>query len=995
MLSAVCLLMSSFAFSQRIVSGTITDAETKEPLIGASVISVGTLAGAQTDVDGKYSFQAPADAKQVVVSFTGYTTQTVDIPASNQVDVALAGGSVLDQVVVTGYGGQLKQKQVASSIATIKAEEFNAGSVANPTQLLEGKVAGLIIAQVGSDPNSVPTVRLRGTTTIAGNTEPLYVVDDIPGVPIQSIDPNDIEEISVLKDGSAAALYGARASAGVIIVTTKKGTIGKTYVDFNSKVDVSVIANKVQNMSPEEYAIATTAAGNTPATSTRTNWFDLITRTGISNTQNLGMGGSLGKGSTYRASFTYRNTQGNELNDGYQQLSGRLNLQQYALNDKLKINLTVNSLNRDGQIGLTDAFRYAVTYNPTVPVNGGTTPDQAAKYGNYYQTASFDAFNPVAIVNQSTDNISANFLQTALGAQLEIIDGLKIKALYSLQKQTFFEGQYYGITALFRGAGTGGRAIISNNYDQNRYFQSYLDYTKNIDKIGLNFTAGYDINDHTYNGNSLNVGHFPSDALGYNSVRQNTDPSSLANATNSYAGAGRIVAFFGRAGFSYDETYNLFVTVRREGASVFSPGNKFGTFPSVSASVDLNKAFIHSTLFDQLKLRAGYGITGTLPVDNYYTQSSFALTPSGSFALTRNPSTNLKWEQKAETNIGLDFVTAKGRFSGALDYYTRNITDLLYNFQSIPLGAFEANGIWANAGSLTTSGFEANLSYDVIKTKDLKWRTGVLFATNSSTLNSIKTDVLQISPSGKLNLGFVGAPGLSGITYTQVAPNTPLGQLFGFQYAGYNNGSVDTTKSTIGATLVYAKNGKTILLSNAQDSDKVVIGNGLPKITLGWNNSFNIGAFSINANFIATLGHNLVNEFRLFYENNNAGSINGFNRVKTKYWDPNLTDAQYTSRVVEKADFLRLNYLSFAYNFNLGSNTKYVKKASVYVASNNVFTLTSYTGVDPQVRFYDQGNVDNGGDNRGNNKDGLVAGIDRRNTYFTARTFTLGVNFGF
>ena len=267
----MCLLMSSFAFAQRIVSGTITDAQTKEPLIGASVISVGTLAGAQTDVDGKFSFQAPADAKQVVVSFTGYSTQTVDIPASNQVDVALAAGTVLDQVVITGYGGSLKQKQVASSIATIKADEFNGGSVVNPTQLLEGKVAGLVIAQAGSDPNGVPSVRLRGTSTIAGNTEPLYVIDDIPGVPINSIDANDIEEVSVLKDGSAAALYGARASAGVIIIQTKKGTIGKTYVDFNTKVDVATISNKVQNMSPEEYATAVTAAGGAPVTSSRTN----------------------------------------------------------------------------------------------------------------------------------------------------------------------------------------------------------------------------------------------------------------------------------------------------------------------------------------------------------------------------------------------------------------------------------------------------------------------------------------------------------------------------------------------------------------------------------------------------------------------------------------------------------------------------------------------------------------------------------------------------
>ncbi len=984
----MCLLLSNFAFAQRIVSGTITDAESKEPLIGASIIAAGTLAGAVTDVDGKYSFQAPADAKQVVVSFTGYTTATVDIPASNQVDVALAAGSVLDAVVVTGYGGTLKQKQVASAIVTIKADEFNGGSVVNPTQLLEGKVAGLVIAQPGSDPNAAPSVRLRGTSTIAGNTEPLYVIDDVPGVPIESIDANDIEEVSVLKDGSAAALYGARASAGVIIIQTKKGTIGKTYIDFNTKVDASVISNKVQNMSPEEYATAVTAAGGAPATSSRTNWFDLITRTGISTTQNFGMGGSLGKGSTYRASFTYRNVQGNELKDGYQQLNGRLNLQQYALNDKLKINLTVNSLNKDGQYGLGEAFRYAVTYNPTVPAQGGVG---SATNGGYTQTGGFDAFNPLAIVNQSTDDFTTNYLQTAIGAQFEIVEGLKIKSLYSLQKQTYFEGQYYGKTALFRGSGTDGRAIVTNRNGQNRYFQAYLDYTKNIDKLALNFTGGYDVNDNNYNGNGISAGHFPSDVLSYNSISQSTDVQKGLASAASYAGASRIAAFFGRAGFSYDETYNLFVTVRREGATVFSEGNKWGIFPSVSASVDLNKAFIHSTVFDQLKLRAGFGITGTLPTDNYLTQSSFVGNGAGSFGVSRNPSSNLKWEQKAETNIGLDWATKGGRLAGTLDYYTRNITDLLYNFGTIPPGAFEADGIWANAGALTSTGFEAQIRYDILKSKDTKWTSSLILATNSSTLTSIKTDVLQISPSGRLPLSNVGAPGLNGIPYILVEPGKPLGQLWTFVYAGPS-----TDAKSLGSPLVYDSTGtKKILLTDATDKDKKVVGNGLPTLTLGWSNNLSFGPFNVTANFAGAFGHSIVNEFRLFYENNNTGSIAAYNRVKTKYWDPAMTDASYNSSFVESGSFVRLTYLQFGYDFNMGANNKYVKKIRAYVAGNNLLTLTGYTGVDPQVRFSDQGSIDNGGDNRGNRKDGLVPGIDRRNTYFAARTFTFGLNFGF
>lgn len=981
MLSAMCLFMSSFAFAQRIVSGTIIDAETKEPLIGASVISVGTLAGAQTDVDGKYSFQAPADAKQVVVSFTGYTTQTVDIPASNQVDVALAGGSVLDQVVVTGYGGTLKQKQVASAIVTIKADEFNAGSVTDPTQLLQGKVAGLVIAQPGGDPNGSFSVRLRGTTTIAGNPEPLYVIDDVPGVPIQSVDPNDIEEITVLKDGSASALYGARASAGVIIITTKKGTIGKTYVDFSTKVDVATISNKVQSMSPDEYATAVTAAGGAPATSSRTNWFDLISRNAVSTTQNLAIGGSLGKGSTYRASGTFRNVQGNLIKDGYQQLNGRLSLQQYALNDKLKINLTVNVLNRDAQVGRGEAFYYAVTYNPTVPALGGT---DAAKYGGYTETNGFDAYNPLSIAKQSIDDRNLNYVQTAFGAQYELFDGFKIKGLYSLQKNTQFEGFYYPSTELFNGAGTQGNAGVFNSSNQNKYFQTYLDYTKAIDKLNVNATAGYDINDGIYQNSFLNAGHIPSDALGYNAINQSPDVKKGLATAGSFKGGSRIVAFFGRANLSYDEIYNLTVTVRREGSSVLSEGNKFGTFPSVSASVDLNKALIHSTVFEQIKLRAGYGVTGTLPLQAYLTQSSFTGDGNGFYNLARNPSSGLKWEQKAETNIGLDFVAAKGRLSGSFDYYTRNITDLFYNFQTIPPGAYEANGIWANSGSLTSSGFEALLSYDILKSKDTKWRSTLILATNNSTLNNIKTDVLQISPSGKLNLSNIGAPGLNSTPIIQVAPNAPLGQIWTFQYVGTNSVAKNLSGDgkNIGAPTILNRFGKEVLLTGASDSDKIIAGNGLPKLTLGWSNNLSFGPIGVKLNFVGTFGHSIVNLFRVFYENNNAGSISAYNRVKTKYWDPTLTDAQFSSNYVESGSYLRLNYLQVYYDFNLGANPKYVKRVQVYAAANNLFTLTGYTGVDPEVRFNDNG-------------DGLVPGVDRRNTYLSTRTFSLGANFSF
>ena len=982
MLLSVFLTLSSFLVAQRTVTGTITDGTSGLP--GASVLIPGTTKGTVTDLDGKFSLQVPADATQLKVTFVGMKDEMVSIPATNVINLAMSEASALETIVVTGYGGTLKAKQVTSSIATIKAEDFNTGAINDPTSLIAGKVAGLVVAQPGGDPNAAPVIRLRGITTISANQAPLYIVDGIPldqGL-LSTLNVNDIEEVNVLKDGSAAALYGARASSGVIIYTTKKGKPGQSYINYDPDVRVTTVANRVKNMDAATYVAN---GGNNLGGST--NWFDQITNTGVSTSQRISAGGGIGKGTTYRASINFNDINGVALNDGYKLLNGRLNLTQYALNDKLKLGLTIVSTNQDATPGAVDAFRYAVIYNPTATPLGG---QNASKYGGYTQLEGFDNFNPVAIINQSHYNTVRNALQTSLNASYELIDGLKIGGIYSRILYNSAEKDYYDKLAYFRGKNADGLAQLYNDNRVEDYYQGTLTYEKTIDKLNINLLGGYDLRDITYSGTGISAGGFPSDALGADNLSASADVIKGSANIYSYKGTDRDIAFFGRAYFGWDDTYNLAVSVRREGYSAFSEGNKWGIFPGVSASVNLNK-FLNISNLDALKLRVGYGITGALPINDYLTQNTFAINRSAnnSYGPVRNASTNLKWEQKAETNVGFDFAfknTVLNGLSGSLEYYSRDISDILFNYTVLPAGAFEQSSIWANGGGLKSSGFEALINYDVFKTANTKWKTSLNFATYSSTLKSIKTDVLQVSPDGTLKDGNVGAPGLNGIPYTIVGPNQPLGQIYSFKYSGPN--------PTTGAPQAYDYKGVARDITTLNDSSKVVVGNGLPTFTFGWTNTFTFGHLDIGLGIRGAFGHSLVNEFRIFYENANKGTIQSYNRIYTKYYDPKLTDIAFTSLQVEKGDYVKVDNLTIGYNIPVGAG-KLLSKLRVYASVNNLLTITGYTGVDPEIRFNDLGSVDNGNNNTRNTPDGLVTGIDRRNTYFTTRTFSFGLNVGF
>ena len=977
MLLACFTALSSFAFAQRTISGMVTDGETNEPLVGSAVVVTGTTKGTLTDVDGKYTLtDIPAGTTTLTFSFTGYSSLTVSLGSSNVLDAKLQGGTILESVVVVGYG-TLKQKEVTSAIATVKAEDFNKGNVNDPTQLLQGKVAGLSIVRPGGDPNGGFDIRLRGLSTISGNTQPLIIIDGVPGANLQTLDPNDIAQIDVLKDGSAAAIYGTRGSNGVILITTKRGTAGKTSVEYNGSVVTESVAKSVPTLNSTDFV----KYGGTNLGS-NTDWTKAITRNALSHIHNLSLGGGVGS-TTFRFGLNYRDIQGVSLNDGFNQLNGRVNISQKALDDKLTITADLSATTRNATYAYGEAFQQAVTYNPTAPILG---TDGSGLGSKYFQQNNFDYFNPVAIIEQSDNTAKIDRILASFRGEYELVKGLKWSAQYSLTRDKTLSQEYYDRSAFFR---RGGRNGLLNNLvngtgiqfaedNNSQLFNTLLNYNQSFGSSDLSLMGGYEIQDFKNTGFGFGAGNIFSDVFGINNFGSSADIANGFARASSFRNDNRLVAMFGRAGLNINDTYSVFASVRREGSSRFGDNNKWGIFPAVGASVNLTKLFTIKGL-DNLKARVGYGVTGAIPGQNFLSQLLYR--PTGSFfnynggwvptyAPNQNANPDLRWEKKGEINFGIDFAAMDYRITGSLDVFNRSTKDLIYRF-TVPVPPNFSDRTWANVGQLDSRGVEAIVNFNVLKGKDRSWTTGLNFSTATVKLVSLSSGDLKFGSKGELiNLGNTGSPGQNGVFQNRVKEGEKVGDLFVYQYLGYDDKGINKFEDL-------NKDGK------IDDSDRVVAGNALPKFNLGWNNSFTFGKLDLNFFFRGSFGHSLDNNFRAFFENIDKSSISTKNAVETKYFDPKLAEAKNSSRYVEKADFVVLDNASIGYTLPLQGGK--ISKARIFLAANAPLMFTGYTGVSPEPRYRD-----------GTGDDSILApGLDRRDTYLRTRSFTLGLNVGF
>ncbi len=992
------LLSGSWAIAQRTISGTVTDAATKEPLIGANILVLGTSSGTITDLDGTYSLNVPDGFTELEFTYTGYASQRVTIGASNTIDVALSAGRLLDEVVVVGYGTQ-KSKEVTSSVTSVKAEDFNRGNVNDPTQLIQGKVAGLSISRPGADPNGGFSIRLRGLATLGANTQPLVIIDGLIGGSLALVDPNDIESIDVLKDGSAAAIYGTRASSGVIIITTKKGRRGFSSVEYNGYVAAESIARQVQTVSADEFV---RLRGQSVNRGNNTDWMDEVTRTGISHVHNLALSGGLGNGSTYRASINYRNVQGIGVVSGFNQLNGRLNLSQKALNDRLTLDLNLAASEREADYGFVEAFRYATLYNPTAPVSfaDNSTNPLRNKYGGYYQEENFDYFNPVGILEQGSNLGSIKSLVLGGRADYKLAEGLNLVASYTVQRENRLFGQYYNNNAYWRGFNRSGLASRTTNDDFSKLFETHATYQKNFGSANLNILGGYSFQELTFQGFNAENGNFISNDLGFNNLNFGLDlPNARAN-MGSYKNQNSIIAFFGRVNLNVDDTYFLSATVRREGSTTFGEGNKWGLFPGVSAGVTLSNLFDIKGV-DNMKLRVGYGETGSLPPSGGLSQLLFGRQGSfffnGAFVPAigpiRNANPDLRWETKGEFNAGLDLALLDYKLTASIDYYSRRTRDLIFEV-NVPVPPNLASRTWANLEDvvLLNNGLEVALGY-TMDNGNFRWNPNLVFSTFNTVLDTVSAPDAKFKffQSGGQLFDFStspGAPGLNNSPSMVVQAGQRLGQFWGPRFVEVREGKFVFADLNGDGSTDINNDGVT------DEQDKEAFGNALPRFSLGLNNSFQFGKIDFNFFLRGDFGHQLANMYRVFYEPLGTGSRDIENIVQTKYFDETLRDSpEFSSHYVEKADYLVLDNATLGYTFNLPKG-KAISKLRLYLAGQNLFFITSYTGVDPSPRYADFGDPDNGGFQRLNGNP-LFPGLDRRNTYFRARTVTFGANVTF
>ena len=737
-------------------------------------------------------------------------------------------------------------------------------------------------------------------------------------------------------------------------------------------------------MTPSEFR----AAGGFDLGS-NTNWIDEVTRTGITYVNNFAVSGGSEK-SNYRISANIRNVDGILNKSGFDQLNSRANLNTKILNDKVDITFNTSYTKKNSEFGFYEALRYGILYNPTAPIYGVDSPFQfnSDQYGGYFEALGlFDSFNPVSIVEQNRNEGVKTEFNYGLNLKSDLTDFLTANVSISEQLIKVNNSEYYPITSHFRGGAAGsvrkGEARFFNSEAKTQLFEAYGTYKGDFEKSNLTVTGGYSYQQSEYKDNFFAIGDFPDNQLDYSNAieyAQDLLEAGYIQANSNASPEDKIIAFFGRANFTFDDAIFVMASVRHEGSTKLGEDNQWGTFPAFGVGVDLNN-YLEFDNVDLLKVRVGYGVTGALPNQNglsreirniIYDSSSGAA--SSTLARAANP--DLKWEEKAETNIGIEFSTP--RFNATLDIYSREVKDFIIE-RTVDVAEFGVDRRFENAGKLSTEGLELVLNYDFVKKEDFSYNSGIVFSTYKSTLDEY---VVEAETRGSL-----GSPGQNSTNMILVREGEEIGQIWGPVFTG----EVDSNGSQVFEDV----NGDGQLITgqdNALDDDVdfAVLGKGIPDFEIGWTNQLTYKNWELNAFFRGAFGHSLINTYRAFFEPR-VGSQTGYNFVNTELANPAITNAEFSSLYVEKADFFRLDNLSVAYNFDLNENTqKYFKSIQVSLAAQNVFTITDYTGNDPDPALQDFGTGSNG-DFIGSTPDPLAPGIDRRSSYFSSRGFSLGV----
>ena len=972
------LSFSLTALAQQKVTGKVKDSS-GEPVIGASVVVKGNnTMGTITDFDGNFMLDVPAKSV-LVISYIGYVTQEVPTAGKNSLEIVLKEDTkTLDEVVVIGYGTQRKG-DVTSSVASVKADNFVKGAVKDVGQLIQGKVAGLAITNPNGDPTGSTQIRLRGTNTIGGaNTAPLVLIDGIPGE-LGTVAPEDVESVDVLKDGSAAAIYGTRGTNGVILITTKQAKgVDINQVEYNGYVSTSLIAKKLDMLNADEFRTLYPDQDH----GADTDWIDEISRTPVSHVHNLSLMGGNSK-TNYIANLNYASRQGIMKKSDFESFQGRIEVTHRMFDDKLKLKFGLfgkkNQMESTTSGGSFRGWVYgqATRRNPTDPVRNedGTWNENVSK---------FEYENPLALLYEAEGNVKKTQLRYNGNIVYNPIKDLTLSAVFSYIRDNMNRG--YGETLNHISAlrdGLAGWSSVGAYTKMEKLMELTAQYNKEIGAPTFSVLRGYSYNETDFEELWIDNYGFQDDYFGgwHNIGIGSALKDGKAN-IGSKKTPTNLIGFFGRATYSFKNRYLLMGALRYEGASqLWGTDNAWGLFPSISVGWRITEeAFMkNQKIFDDLKLRVGYGVTGSQPKDPFL---GVAMLKYGSYAFVNgnwvqtivpasNPNPDLKWEEKKETNIGLDFVSWGGRLSGSIDYYNRDVDGLIYEY-GVPTPPNLYNKTMANGGTMRNRGVEVLVTVVPVQNKDFEWSTTGTFSLNSNKLISLSGSIFK-SDYDYFNTGTVEYSGQVADSH-RVQVGESIGNFYGFKVV-----DVDSE----GRWIYEDRNGE---LVNYKDfthapEDKHVIGNGLPKWYAGWNNTLRYKNFDLNVTMRGAFGFQIINGGRMNYENvknsrfeNRLKSVNDL--VFGKHTLSPEVEPEFNSYYVEDGDYWKIDNITLGYSF--GQVGKYIKSLRIYGSVLNALTITGYKGIDPEV-----------------STDGLTPGYDTRDRYPSVRSFTFGVNVKF
>ena len=962
------------------VRGVIKD-ETGEPIIGATVRVKGQSEGTVSDFDGNFTLDV-TDDNTLQISYIGYQTQEFAVGKQHHFSIVLEEDKkILNEVVVIGYGTQ-KKGDITSSVGSVKSEDFTAGAINDAGQLIQGKIAGLSVTNPSGNPVGGTEISLRGNTTILGaSTNPLILIDGVPG-DFNTVAPEDIESIDVLKDGSAAAIYGSRGTNGVVLITTKKSKGNNiNEVQYSGYLSLSTIAKKPDFCDADDYRQQIKDGLRDAAwdLGDNTNWIDAITRTGLSHVHNISFKGGNAQ-TNYIFNVNYRNLQGIFKRSDKEEFQGRAEVNHSMFDDKLRFNFqllgnqTGYTATSDGGSFNTYSWRQALIHNPTEPIKNAD--------GSWHEnTGIFNYDNPVSRIYECDGEQKISQTRFSSNITLTPIKELTFNALFSYDKINQ-EGGYYETKKHISNVrdGMNGYASTGGSSTVTKLVELTAQFHRNFGDHTIQALAGYSYQESTYSNQYERNYNFPTDLYSWHNIGVGQALKEGLGTEYSYRLDTNLIGFFGRLNYNYKNRYLLMASIRHEAASQLAGTDKpWGTFPSVSLGWRITEENFMKTqkVFDDIKLRAGYGVTGSQPSQSFL---GVPLLGYGDYYLyngqwiralqpTQNSNDKLKWEEKHEYDIGADFSVLNYRLNVSVDWYYRLIKGLLYDY-SVPSPPNLYTTTRANVGEMSNNGLEIMVNAIPIQTKDFKWETTITFSTNSNKLKSLSNDLYQTS-SDYFMTGWIEEPIKTESHIVRIGHK--VGDIYGFKV-------VDVDES--GKWIYLDKNGNRVNYDEFTHSfeDKQILGNGVPKWYLGFNNQFRYKNFDLAINMRGAFGFQIMNGMRMFYENRSRQDWNrlrsAYDKVFGKAVLNTLCSEEFNSYYVENGDYWKIDNITLGYSFS--KINKWIKTLRLYASVNNAITITGYKGIDPEV-----------------STSGLAPSYDNRDSYPHTRAFTFGMNVTF